>query len=444
MSFKKILAAMESEDLAVVEPTEQDLLGQVDDKRLFEADAVSAEFSEVMDAVSSLEEMRDLVAQYHEDGGMSEETAVAVSFGLEHIYQSLGAYKNGINGLSLESFEKDPKQATKLVMESIQERVAAVWKNILEMIKRLLRWTQDFVGDFISTTASLSRRAKGVDKRITQLGSSGNKLPSGSVEDEVLCRRLYSPDVKPSQIVPEFTRLAGATVLAQYKLSEVAFQDLMAVADSLKKTRHGQNFSFEKNSMDLKKWTMDALNKVPSVLFDNQNKSHGGVPQAPMTTKVYSSQTFLGGLGWYAFIPKDFENVNDFRMGTYRGEDGSYDGLPILSVAEMQKVTDVVAGVDKLQKLGKEQLNYLRMLQGIMELVVQDIAQVGQFSGYSEEVKSIRQNSVRALLRLVTSQGMNSLSHYIKVARDMLRLTEQSLSKYEMPQASKSKELAVV
>lgn len=444
--FLKTLVAMEcacSDAMESVEPTPEVLQARSDDAVILQADAVTAEVGEILAASAALEEMADMVGECLKDGGLNPQAAAIVGLGLEQIYDKIGVYRSEIK-VTLESFNDSPEKSTQVVLESIQEKIEAVWKGIVEMFKRFVRWLADYMGDMVNTVETLARRA---EKHAPTLRVMKGSIPRGEISDEALLRRLYSPDVNPKQVVAAFENLSQTTAEAQHGLMSFARKEVIHVfnvmAETMNRIRADMKFDFRKPGYgpDLKEKVMDLTKRVGTVLFDGRNEGGGNVPDSPKGVKTFSTPVMLGGFGWYAHVPQEWADIDALQLGIYQGPEGSFPALPILSVDEMRKAAAAVVAMRKIKEANKATIAEYKSMEGRIEEMAEMVGRGQAFMGYHGELQRERTKVVRAILKLFTSKGMNGYGNYVAAGRDVLRLVELSMAKYEQPKTSKSREL---
>lgn len=442
--FFKTLISMENEEAAsLAEATVPVEVAEAtaDDRRMIEADVASDDVEAVTRALSSLDGVVDVVSYAQDNGGMDQTTAAAVSVGLEHIYQSIGAHRNHIN-LSLESFKEDPKKSTQLVLESIADRAAAIWNGLIEMIKRFVRWISDFFGDLTSSVESLARRA---EKSSALIRVIKGKPSSQVIEDEALCRRLFSKDIPASKLVSGFRDMGESVFAAQFGMNNFAegevsslFNLISSTADTRRKTTSSQDLE------GLKKKTMTLVKKVGTELFSGMSGAQEGVPEAPQSVDVFSTPSMLGGKGYFAFVPKDWEHIDELKLGIYSGEEGSYDSIPTLTTDEMKQVAATVISMRRVKELNKKTLTNLKVAEIFLNQIASTLGKGrahGGVAAYGSDFARVREQSARAVLKLLTSKGMTGFGHYVSVGRDMLRLMEMSMKLHPEVKMSESREL---
>ena len=394
-----------------------------DDLRDASADDVVEEVADVAESAAALEDMAELVETFAEDGGMSSETAAAVGLGLEHIYNKLKLKKTTMN-VSLESFSKDKAASTKIVMESIADKVKEVWEYIVKMFKKISQWVKDFFGDLFSSINSLSNRAIKLKQQLKAAGGAyTNKEPLVVGAGDAMLARLYSSEVNSSDIAKAFVDMVHNQHHILKGNSQIISSDIRLVIENDYAT-----FTQVKGDGTMESWQKSVLAVMGKVAAANfKKKNSPDAPKAPDGCDQWATDIFLGNVGQYGFIPTVWEALPQLRFGTFSGKPGSWKEVNGLSPAEVNDVTDAIKTFYDLRHDAKKIESGLSKMADTVDSFAHKLSDKIADKFMSQDVSDFRR-SFTALSTLVSNVGLRSTSHLVRVGRDVLRLAEASVA----------------
>lgn len=127
-------------------------------------DKIDRDLDNAVEAVVSLEKLRDVLQRSLDTGGMSVTAAKATSVCLENIYTTVGLKKSNTSYPALESFNSSSarKVNTKLAIEGIGQSIDRIWQAISSAINRVASRLKDKLGSLSFALKSYANQIKAI------------------------------------------------------------------------------------------------------------------------------------------------------------------------------------------------------------------------------------------------------------------------------------------
>ena len=134
----------------------------------------------------------------------------------------------------------------------------------------------------------------------------------------------------------------------------------------------------------------------------------------------------LGNTGWYAHRPDSWDTIDQLRFGTYHGDAGEFDFLPVLTPTEIKIIIASAASMKRVRDLHKENIVAMGQIEKVIGLVASALP-----NKYNERgVVTENTKAVRAVLKILSGKGLSNYGVMIRVTRDVLRLSELSVKEH--------------
>lgn len=165
-------AAPEGDVTDFVDAPEPEMAGA--EEAAGEVERSEDEITEAADTAETLETVADRVEETLPEGGLSEPEAAALEVAVEHMLSRVGFTKRKVFP-AMEGFrdEKTRAEKTKIAVEDLKEKAGALWKAIVEAIKKAIEHIKAFF-DFAGRAAAKSA-ARGEELAKAAGATKGNQ-----------------------------------------------------------------------------------------------------------------------------------------------------------------------------------------------------------------------------------------------------------------------------
>lgn len=305
----------------------------------------------------------------------------------------------------------------RVIMEDLKERLEKIWAALVEMMQKLWQYLKDLIGDLVTTTGALDKRAD----RIIQAVKDGKATSSGTapVKDEALRKRLYSPNTNGKAIDAEYRKYAEAIELA-IKAADVLFREpkMQDVFKDLREKKSPEDAREQDTQIDK---LLEICESTAKTMFDKRegDAAEAGI-KAAEGCKLYSSPLFIGNIGYYMQCPTESKNIRQLRFSRYAGDEGTLGDLRELNekqIAICMTTWKIVKGLNDLYKTMEKTLQKNLLVMKTLNFT-------------AGEGKAVPQRNLiiaRAFITLCSIATLYSPSHLVRVSRDVFRLCEHSL-----------------
>jgi hypothetical protein len=136
-----------------------------------EVEGASDEIEEAAETAETLAPMAERVEETIPEGGMGEAEAGAVEVAVEHLCSRVGFSMKKRIFPAMEGFAKPASrvQATKIALESIKEKAAKIWEQIVAAIKRAIEYVKTFFAHLMNAAAKYAARAEAIAKKASSM-----------------------------------------------------------------------------------------------------------------------------------------------------------------------------------------------------------------------------------------------------------------------------------
>lgn len=213
----------EADVLNVVEPVEESVEAQVGevDKDDQEVYALLNEGEVLEQDTETLEKMEDQVEDIEEDGEeITPEHAETLQIATESIARRWSLGKASTRKLAFESFS-GRRGDTKLVRESIKDRLADMWKTFIEWLSEMVDKMIDTFKKYVNAGKSMQSRAKKNAKILDKLGTKSKDKIKGSFVTKLSIEGKYDAK-KAIQLALSIDGKAKSALAASEKFVDAA------------------------------------------------------------------------------------------------------------------------------------------------------------------------------------------------------------------------------
>ena len=371
-----------------------------------------------LDASAALEQLLDLVnVSLESHGGLDRTAATAVNIGLQHISKTLKMPEDSMS-VSLESFDVTPQRSSQVALESIREKLAAIWKAIVEMLRRALAWITTTIQRLVNAKSRLDNRVGDIEQQLKAAGQWDAK--GQRVTNQALVKRLSTSQNDPDDVM----QLYADTMQFLLRLSSHAGDGAMKAMTQIEKVMRGP--ADRDGIISFQTGVMEAFGGYMERAFQGATHKETDVPEG---TVVYRSPILLGNVAIAATVPKRFETASKFELvkETFTSPDWEY--LPVLDQAQVKLVLDSMRRMSEYEKRVKPFRAVIADLSNKIESLSKSFG--GEEQG--DELQIAQARSVReasgALLRVATNVPLICSGLMVSTCANMLALADASVPK---------------
>jgi phiKZ-like phage internal head proteins len=413
----KLRMAMLSQELADAEL----------DRGIEEDAAVVDELNRVMQASAALESVMEILDKGDQEAinpSQAEMSLAAVA-----VDQAGSLMEVPVTEITtaMESYDGSDDKA-KIVMEALSDKVKQIWQALVAMAKRLLQWLKDTFTYLTQTVNFLDKRADALVEAVKQGQIKGNG--SEIVNDENLNARLAAPGINGKAIHEEYQNYIQVICDVILRKDTGFSRDMQALDNEIAKVlrSHGGDFFADINVSKSKGVILDSIQSIAKNVFDSKPgkaKSDGGVSEAP-GCRLYSSDLFVGNIGYYMQAPEDEANMQRVKFGSYRAEDAGEIDLRQLNEQQIKVCLAAWKSMVKYHENYKDIQKYVQLNLNAIRVIDSGVPTL-----HSKEALRV----MRAFFMISSFSSIFSMNHLMRVSRDMFRLCEMSVGETEVKAA---------
>lgn len=381
-----------------------------------DAQAVQTDLRNGLDAAAALEQLLDLVnLSLESGGGLDKAAATAVSINLQHISKTLRMSQDSMS-VSLESFDVAPQQSSQVALESIREKLASIWKAIVEALQRAIAWIKTTLGRVTDVRKRLGDRVSELEKRLKKVGDWNTK--DQKVVSQVLISRLSTPQCDPEDIISLYVDTTQFLLRLTSHASDGAMKSMSQIEKVMKDKPDRDNLiSFQTDIMEAFAGPMERA-------FQGSTQKEADAPEG---TTVYASPMLLGGVIVSATVPTRYSSVTKFEISKQRVESDGWSYLPMLDAKQVKLILDSIRRIEEYEK------RVLPFKSAISELSNKISSLSKSFAAEEQgdenqvaQARSIRE-AAAALMRITTDVPAVCSSLVVSTYSNMLALAEASV-----------------
>jgi hypothetical protein len=377
-----------------------------------DASLVQQDVQVFTDAVTALESLEALVQSSLKHGGLDATSARAVEISLEHIAHSLGQHHQTL-GVSLESFAVSPVKSSSLALESVQERIATLWRALVKAIQNAVKWLVQLIQRWTSSVTSLEARADALEERLQGLDYWAGR---GIIHDDALCRRLTVKGKDSKQVVTEFKH----TVSFLMQLTDGVSSSALKALAKIEQLMIAPTIT-EENVATLKATILSVLQDALTRNF-TAGKGYQGVAMSGLPT--FESPPLLGGAVLFAVVPNSFDTVTQVMVQKQFVDTPAWKDLPRLSEQDVQLVIKTIHGIRNYQRSVEPFTRLLNDLTKRVEKLSDFTKSAEKATGESAQVL---RDAIKTLLKVSTAVPAVVSGTLLSTTGAMLRLAELSV-----------------